>query len=86
MVTKVGDKVRFTTENTETGVVFSSSFDNLGFALAEGPIQTQVDERNADAAKEREEAKVLEGAMEKVKALTPEELRVLREVLKSQSE
>lgn len=86
VVTKVGDKVRFTTENTETGVVFSSSFDNLGFAFVEGPVQTEVDSRNAQASKERDEAKVLEGAMEKVKALTPEELRVLREVLKSQTE
>lgn len=86
VVTKVGDRVRFTTDNAEAGVVFSTAFDNLGFELVEGPIQTQVDNRNAEAAKEREDATLLEDAMKKVKALTPEELRVLREVLKSQTE
>jgi hypothetical protein len=86
VVTKIGDKVRVTTENTETGVVFSTSFDNLGFTLTEGPVQEQLDERNAVAEKEREDTKLLDDAMEKLRVLSPDELRVLREVLKSQSE
>lgn len=68
VVTKVGDKVRFTTENTETGVVFSSSFDNLGFALVEGPVQNKVDARNDPFQK----------ALELIKPLSPEGIRALR--------
>ncbi|MCV9964557.1 hypothetical protein OIU34_21955 [Pararhizobium sp. BT-229] len=84
VVTKVGDRVRFTTDNAEAGVMFSTAFDNLGFELVEGPVQTQVDSRNAQAVKEREEAALLEGAMGKIRALSPEELRTLREFLRSE--
>lgn len=82
VVTKVGDKVRFTTENPETGVVFSSSFDNLGFELIEGPVQTQVDEREAARKKVKEEAgETFDALVQDLKVLSPEQLRSLREVL-----
>lgn len=38
VVTKVGDRVRFSTDNDEPGLVFSTGFDNLGFEFKEGPV------------------------------------------------
>jgi hypothetical protein len=84
VVTKVGDRVRFTTDNTDTGVIFSTSFDNLGFELQEGPVQTKVDERNAvvtEDGKDREKAKLIGEAMDKLRTLTPEERRVVGRTL-----
>jgi hypothetical protein len=75
VVTKIGDIIRFTTDNTETGVVFSTSFDNLGFTLLEGPVQKEVDARN-DAALQNDA--VFHKALEEIKPLTPEQLAGLR--------
>ena len=86
VVTKVGDAVRVTTDNADPGVVSTTSFDNLGFKLVEGGIQPQVDAINAASSKERRDAQTLATANEKIKSLSPEELRVLREVLRPQSE
>lgn len=40
VMTKVGDRVQFQTDNEEPGVVFATAFDNSGFILTEGPIST----------------------------------------------
>lgn len=41
VVTKVGDRISFTTDNDQPGVIFATSFDNLGFKMEEGPIMEQ---------------------------------------------
>jgi hypothetical protein len=49
VVTKVGDRVRITTDNVQPGILSTTSFDNLGFTLVEGGIQPSVDARNEAA-------------------------------------
>jgi hypothetical protein len=85
VVTKVGDQVRFTTDNAEVGVVFSTSFDNLNFDLIEGSIQKQVDIVNATAAKERSDATLLKNALKNLHTLTPDEVKALREVFENKA-
>lgn len=38
VVTKVGDRVQFQTDNEEPGVIFATVFDNNEFLLSDGPI------------------------------------------------
>jgi len=53
VVTKVGDRVRFTTDNEEPGVVFATMFDNDSFDLADGPIaQEDPEAERADTVKD----------------------------------
>jgi hypothetical protein len=75
VVTKVGDTVRFTTDSTDAGVVFSTSFDNLGFTLTEGPVQKEVDARNKASL---QNDTVFQKALDEIKPLTPEQLERLR--------
>jgi len=81
VVTGIGDSVRITTDNTEPGVVFATSFDNLGFTFAEGGVQLQVDARNEQANEVRQEDalrdETFNRALGEVKALTPDQLRLL---------
>jgi hypothetical protein len=42
VVTKVGDRVEFMTDNEEPGVIFATFFDNAEFNLLEGPINVQA--------------------------------------------
>lgn len=82
VVTKVGDKIRFTTDNTEPGVVFSTSFKNLDFTLIEGPTQQQADAHNEAMRSENHEAdlKRLERAVEALKDLSPEQMGALKKL------
>lgn len=73
VVTKVGDRVRFTTDNDEPVVIFSTEFDNLGFTGKEGPAE--VVESSAAAED------VLLKALERAKPLTPSEITTARQRL-----
>jgi hypothetical protein len=73
VVTKVGDRVRFTTDNDEPVVVFSTEFDNLGFTGKEGPAEVVESSAGSDDA--------LLKAIEAMKMLTPEEIEAARQRL-----
>jgi hypothetical protein len=73
VVTKIGDRVRFTTDNDEPVVVFSTEFNNLGFTGKEGPAEVVESSAGGDHA--------FQQAFEEVKPLTPDEIKAARQRL-----
>lgn len=73
VVTKVGDRVRFTTDNDEPVVIFSTEFDNLGFTGKEGPAEVVESSAAADD--------LLLKALERAKPLTADEITAVRQRL-----
>jgi hypothetical protein len=74
VVTKIGDRVRFTTDNEEPVVVFSTEFDNLRFSGKEGPAEVVESSAAADD--------VLLKVIDNLDPPTPEELKAIRQRLK----
>lgn len=73
VVTKVGDRVRFVTDNDEPVVVFSTEFDNLGFTGKEGPAEVIESSAQSDD--------LFMKAIEHMKPLTAEEVQAARQRL-----
>jgi hypothetical protein len=73
VVTKVGDRVRFTTDNDEPVVIFSTEFDNLRFTGKEGPAEVVESSASGDEAFLK--------AFEQLRPLSPEEIKAARQRL-----
>lgn len=83
VATKVGDPVRVSVDNTQPGIVYVTSFDNLRVNLSEEGLQPVVDKKMEDAFERFEEDKKRADAEALLEGLSQEDLDKLLMLLRS---